>query len=101
MFTEILTAEDARKIEPSKIKTVSKKKYEIRLVIWEAREIPLVDNGAVDIYIKCTFDPTGWSQDEVVKQTDTHMNSKDGMGQFNWRMKFDLQAPCEFPRLKF
>ena len=29
------------------------------------------------------------------------MSSKDGYGQFNWRMKFDLAVPCEFPRLKF
>ena len=29
------------------------------------------------------------------------MNSKDGHGQFNWRMKFMLETPCEFPRLKF
>ena len=29
------------------------------------------------------------------------MASKDGNGQFNWRMKFDLTVPCEFPRLKF
>ena len=29
------------------------------------------------------------------------MNSKDGYGIFNWRMKFDISVPCEFPRLKF
>lgn len=29
------------------------------------------------------------------------MNSKDGRGQFNWRMLFDLKVPCDFPRLKF
>ena len=51
--------------------------------------------------MKCTFDPTGWSADEVKKTTDTHMNSTDGTGQFNWRMKFDLTIPCDFPRLKF
>lgn len=51
--------------------------------------------------MKCTFDPTGWSADEVKKTTDTHMNSTDGTGQFNWRMKFDINVPCEFPRLKF
>ena len=30
-----------------------------------------------------------------------NMNSKDGYGVFNWRMKFDISVPCEFPRLKF
>jgi hypothetical protein len=29
------------------------------------------------------------------------MNSKDGYGVFDWRMKFDISVPSEFPRLKF
>lgn len=49
MFVETFTEEDSRKIDISKMKPVSKQTYEIRLVIWEAREIPLIDNGAVDI----------------------------------------------------
>lgn len=101
MFTEILTAEDSRKFPFSKIKTIHRENYEIRIVIWETRDIPLVDGGSVDIFVKCTLDPTGWSEDEITKETDTHAGSKDGMGQFNWRMKFDLSVPCEFPRLKF
>ena len=71
------------------------------MIIWETRDIPLVDGGKVDIFVKCTFDPTGRSADEVKKTTDTHMNSTDGTGIFNWRMKFDISVPCEFPRLKF
>ena len=35
------------------------------------------------------------------KETDTHMGSEDGHGIFNWRMKFPLEIPCAFPRLKF
>ena len=30
-----------------------------------------------------------------------HNGSKTGWGQFNWRMKFNLTLPCEFPRIKF
>jgi len=85
----------------SKMKERTNQVYEIRVIIWETRDIPLVNGNSVDIFIKCTFDPTGWTEDEITKSTDTHMNSKDGKGQFNWRMKFDLKVPCEFPRLKF
>ena len=60
-----------------------------------------MSGDSVSISLKCTFDPTGWSEDEVTKATDTHMNSKDGNGQFRWRMLFDLKVPCEYPRLKF
>jgi hypothetical protein len=31
-----------------------------------------VDGDNVDIYVRVTFDPTGWSEDEVEKKTDTH-----------------------------
>ena len=61
----------------------------------------MIDNGQVDITVRVTFDPTGNPEDEVIKNTDVHMASKDGIGVFNWRMKFMLQTPCEFPRLKF
>ena len=60
MFTEIMTADESRKISLSKIKTVFKEKFEIRLIIWECKDIPLVDGGNVDIFVKCTFDPSGW-----------------------------------------
>lgn len=101
LWTEIFPEDQARKMPFSKIKTETSQVYEIRVVIWETRDVPLVDGGKVDIFIKCTFDPTGWVEDEVTKETDTHRNSKDGHGQFNWRMKFHLKTPCEFPRLKF
>ena len=65
------------------------------------RDVPLGTKDSMSLLVKCTFDPTGWSQDEITKTTDTHMNSKDGYGVFNWRMKFDISVPCEFPRLKF
>lgn len=75
-----MTIDDARKIPVSKMKTIKEETYEIRIVIWETKEIPLTDGDSVDIFIRCTFDPTGWSSDEVTLSTDTHMNSKDGNG---------------------
>ena len=58
-------------------------------------------NGeTVDIFVKVIFDPQGWAKETIEKSTDTHYNSKDGRGEFNWRMKFPIELPCEFPRLK-
>lgn len=74
-------------------------KYQIRLIIWEAFDIPLGDKKAVDVLFKATLNNEGWSVDEVSKETDTHLGS-DGYAIFNWRMLFDLQIPCAFPRLK-
>jgi fer-1-like protein 6 len=78
-----------------------KEEYEIRLIIWETREVPLVNGKSVDIFIKVLFDPTGWAGGLIEKTTDTHYASKDGRGVFNYRFKFDVSTPCEFPRLKF
>ena len=38
--------------------------------------------------------------EEITKETDTHNGSEDGLGEFNWRMKFPLVIPCKFPRLR-
>lgn len=81
--------------------TIKKELYEIRLIIWETRDVPLVDGDDVDIWVKVTWDPTGRPDDAVTKRTDVHHNSKTGWGHFNWRMKFTLEHPCDWPRFKF
>lgn len=63
--------------------------------------MPKVDGDKVDIWVDVTFDPTGRPEDEVNKHTDTHQGSKTGWGVFNWRMKFDLELPCDAPRIRF
>lgn len=63
--------------------------------------MPLNNGETVDVYVRVQFDPTGWSGNLSEKQTDVHYGSKDGRGVFNYRFKFDISIPCEFPRLKF
>lgn len=101
MWVEVLTFEEARRIPMDKLKSQIKEEYEIRLIIWETKEVPLINGDTVDIFLKVTFDPSGWSKDIVEKQTDTHYGSNDGFGEFNYRMKFNLETPCSFPRLMF
>lgn len=85
----------------SRLQVQNKEEYEIRLIIWETRDIPLVNGESVDIFCKVSFDPTGWAGNDIEKTTDVHYGSKDGRGVFNYRFLFDVQTPCEFPRLKF
>ena len=63
--------------------------------------MPLTSGDHVDCFVKVTCDTTGWSEDSQVMQTDNHNNCTDGNGQFNYRMKFKIDMPCEFPRLRF
>jgi hypothetical protein len=72
----------------------------VRLIIWETREVPLVDGDSVDIYLKAIFSQDSLNSHPVTKQTDIHYACKDGRGIFNYRMKFDLQMPSDFPRIK-
>lgn len=83
------------------MQVIKKSKYEIRVIVWETRAVPLVDGTKVDIWVKVLFDPTGWPEDIVEKRTDVHKGSKSGWGLFNYRFKFELDVPCDFPRIKF
>ncbi len=101
MWVEVLTLEEARKTPMARLQQERKDEYEIRLIIWETRDVPILSGKSVDIFVKVQFDPTGWSGGQIEKSTDTHYGSKDGRCIFNYRFKFDISTPCEFPRLKF
>ena len=101
MFLEILTHDVARTQPVAKVEPPRPAEYEIRLVIYETYDIPKSNGETVDIFVKVSYAPDGWSGNEVVKTTDTHLGSSDGFGIFNWRMKFNLTLPCSFPRLRF
>jgi|1048.fasta_scaffold120570_1 hypothetical protein len=78
----------------TKLHIQAKDEFEIRLIVWETRDVPLVNGKSVDIFVKAQFDPTGWSGSLIEKQTDVHYSSKDGRGVFNYRFKFDVSTPC-------
>ncbi|XP_024943161.1 otoferlin [Cephus cinctus] len=64
------------------------KDYEIRIIIWNTEDVPMVDNQFLtgekcsDIYLK------GWIVYEDHQKTDVHYNSLTGEGNFNWRFIF-------------
>lgn len=101
MWVEVLSQEEARKTPMARLQQERKDEYEIRLIIWETRDVPILSGKSVDIFVKVQFDPTGWSGGQIEKATDTHYGSTDGRCIFNYRFKFDISTPCEFPRLKF
>ncbi|EFN60493.1 Fer-1-like protein 4 [Camponotus floridanus] len=62
--------------------------YEIRVIIWNTEDVPLVESQFLtgekcsDIYVK------GWILYEDYQKTDVHYNSLTGEGNFNWRFVF-------------
>eukprot|EP00301_Raphidiophrys_heterophryoidea_P013214 c2057_g1_i1.p1 GENE.c2057_g1_i1~~c2057_g1_i1.p1 ORF type:complete len:1364 (-),score=380.71 c2057_g1_i1:181-4272(-) len=73
--------------------------FQMRVVIWKARNVPAGDFGKMnDMYISVELNGNG----KVQKQdTDVHWRSSDGKGNFNYRMMFDIELPMKKPRLKF
>ena len=72
MWAEIYDEESARRIEGQKMQSIKAETFEMRLVVWETRDVPLVDGDNVDIGVRVTYDPTGRPEDEVEKRTDVH-----------------------------
>jgi hypothetical protein len=52
MWVEVLTKEEARKIPMSRLQQERKDEYEIRLIIWETRDVPIVNGNTTDIFVK-------------------------------------------------
>eukprot|EP01017_Pseudomicrothorax_dubius_P008779 TRINITY_DN12906_c0_g1_i2.p1 TRINITY_DN12906_c0_g1~~TRINITY_DN12906_c0_g1_i2.p1 ORF type:complete len:474 (-),score=109.87 TRINITY_DN12906_c0_g1_i2:120-1541(-) len=99
---ELLMPEYEKSVPVMKIEQPRAQEFEIRLIIWETLNLaPKPDGSALDIKVTVYYDPEGWSGEDQSRDTDTHMGSTDGYGIFNWRMKFLLKVPCNFPRLRF
>ena len=60
MFVEILPMSRAKYIKPAKIEPPPPENYELRLVIWETKNVFLEGHKTVDIFLKVSFDPEGW-----------------------------------------
>jgi len=101
MFVEVLPQARAKYIKPAKIEPPPPENYELRLVIWETRNVFLERKKQVDCFINVSYDPEGWLGSPTKKSTDTHLGCEDGNAKFNWRMKFNIRIPCTFPRLYF
>lgn len=70
----------------------------MQLVIWRVKAVPLDDSSSISMFVRSIF--TLEENSEIVRDTDTHYNSKDGSGVFNWRCVFDVKIPAPIPVLK-
>jgi len=100
LWVELLTAEDSKKFPMINIKPPPPEEYECRVIVWGCRDVTIKDTitNQNDLFITCQP-----SINTIKKQsTDTHLRSKKGLGNFNWRMKFPFMLPIKpWPRLRF
>ena len=65
------------------------KEYEVRLVVWDTKELEMMDaEGTCDAFIRCFFDT------KDAKETDTHFRNQDGKASFNYRLLYKFKAPA-------
>ena len=99
LFVEILDAEESRMSTAQKYKVnTGDEEYEVRLIIWETRDVPPPDGSVLNAQIRASYTPDGLSTSPIEKETDTHRGCKTGKAVFNWRMKFKIGRDA-FPRL--
>ena len=62
MWCEVLTLEEARLRPMAKLQQSAKNEnYEVRLIIWETRELPLPSSGFLDIYVQAIYLQDNWA----------------------------------------
>jgi hypothetical protein len=67
-------------------------KFEIRLIVWKVKGVLDYDGGSLpsaDLYFKCWLE----TQPKSVHRSDTHWRAKNGVASFNWRFKYEVDAP--------
>lgn len=95
LWVDVMTATDAKLNPPHDIGLPPPYPVEIRAVIWRAKDVPSMEtSGLNDLYAKVSL------HGQPAQETDVHLRARGGRGSWNWRTKFSVTLPMEFPRLK-
>ncbi|KYN99162.1 ferlin, putative, partial [Plasmodium reichenowi] len=71
--------------------------YQLRLVIWKVNNAAMDDNSTISLFVRCIYTD---EDREDRRDTDTHYNSKDGKGIFNWRFVYNIKIPTNATNIK-
>ena len=105
MWMEMIAPADAKKYPLIDISPPEQLPYELRVVVWECKDCPIMDETTSmnDLYITGEL-VSSVAEEEQRQQTDLHFRSQNGCGSFNWRMKFPVALPkralSEYPALR-
>ena len=100
MWIDVLDGDEQHQVPLEKIgKITLEENYEVRLIIWETREVPIPNGTSANFMIRSSYQRDGLSEVPEVKDTDIHRGCKTGRAMFNWRMIYRIGMD-EFPRLK-
>lgn len=95
MWLNLIPVENIEKTFKWFIEPKPKQEFEIRVVVWNCKNVPLRDKeGTSDIYVVGRFGNQS-------QETDTHIRSTDGYGSFNWRMVWRVKLPNKDNTISF
>ena len=92
-----MTPEVAAAFPPDNITLPAKQIFEVRLVIWKAKDVPAMDSfeNMSDLYVRA------WPEGCDPQETDTHWRAKKGKASWNWRLKYDVELGHNTRAMKF
>jgi len=94
MWLDIMTPDEAAKNPQVPIGPPAPRNFELRLVVWNTKDVAFRDKNMSDIFLVCYIEGI------EPQKTDIHWRSENGEGMFNWRMVFPITLPFKNPRLK-
>jgi len=92
-WLELYSKDEARNEPIIDISLPDPCKFEMRLIVWKAKEVVIKDEFTDQNDLRVT---SKLKVDKDFKQeTDTHWRAKNGKGSWNWRLIFPLELPFE------
>mmetsp|Transcript_4252 Transcript_4252/g.6336 ORF Transcript_4252/g.6336 Transcript_4252/m.6336 type:complete len:1428 (-) Transcript_4252:52-4335(-) len=102
--TQIILKNKANEIVAEEIAPPARKEYQLRLVIWETAEVRYAEDRRedelVDQKIRVTSNFTATPESVIEKFTDTAWYAAEGGAEWNFRMLWNFELPCENPRVQ-
>lgn len=96
-WVDILSSAQDSTFPPDDIALPPKQIFEVRVVVWKAKNVPPQDTfeGMSDLFVKV------WPEGCDIQETDTHWRAKKGKASWNYRMLFDVELGHNTRAMKF
>ncbi|EEA05687.1 C2 domain-containing protein [Cryptosporidium muris RN66] len=95
---EILSEQAAKAIPVTPLASADPQTFQLRIVVWRVRQVPVESNTSISLYVSAVYNQE--ENNSETQSTETHYNSKDGTGVFNWRFVYNIKIPTQYPILK-
>ncbi|KAH7460642.1 Myoferlin [Phytophthora ramorum] len=100
LWVDILTTQEAARIEPVDICPPAPKTFEVRVVIWRAENVQDQAQSEInDYFVKAWMESGGDSGSSRAESTDTHWRCANGKPCWNWRLVMKTEFPPRSPEM--